>query len=92
MADWENKPLSEYDDNPWGKTILTKIVKPSAQTDGFAELAAVRYDRETGQRIDDEIVHWNLGQIKAEKQRLEKELNRINARVDYVQTAIQAQP
>ena len=89
---WENKPLSEYTDNPWGKTIITDVEKPSPGSDGFAHLMQVQYDPATGKRVDDISVFWNLRDLKQEKKILEKELLAVNTKINYVQTAINELP
>ena len=90
MAAWEDKPIEDYDSQPWGKTIVTEVQKPSGGDDGYAHLMQVQYDPTTGERIADANVFWNLRDLKTEKKYHEKELAAINSKIAYVQAAIQA--
>jgi hypothetical protein len=90
---WVNKPIEEYTDGPWGKTIITDVQKPvQGGEDGFAQLMQVQYDPTTGERVADVNVFWNLRDLKQQKKYHEKELAEINGKVAYVQQAIAALP
>ena len=92
MAAWEDKPIEEYDDTAWGKTIVTEVQKPvQGGDDGYAHLMQVQYDPSTGERVADANVFWNLRDLKTQKKYHEKELAAINGKISYVQAAIQAQ-
>lgn len=92
MAPWVNKPIEEYEQHSWGKTIVVEVQKPTPGNDGFAHLKQVQYDTATGERIDDIDVFWNLRDIKQNKKMYEKELAIIQEQITYIQTAIQNAP
>lgn len=89
---WENKPLSNYTEGPWGKTIVIDAEKPSPGNDGFAQLMQVQYDPNTGKRLDDQLIFWNVRDLKQHKKALQDELDVVNAKLDHVQAYLQAMP
>jgi len=92
MAPWVDKPIEEYDDTPWGKTIVTAVQKPSPGNDGYAEMMQVQYDPSTGERTDDIAIFWNLKELKRDKKTYETELALVQSKIAYVQDAIQNMP
>lgn len=89
---WENKPLTNYTEGPWGKTLVTHAEKPSNGDDGFAQLAMVQYDPATGKRVDDVMIHWNIRELKKQRKRLEDELASVNAKITHVQDYFKTMP